>query len=350
MLANIALHGMETDLQTLVRTNGWSHSRYGVGVNVVRYADDFIVTCQTKEQAEQLIPEIAHWLQEHAGVQLNREKTHITHMADGFDFLGFNLRKYHGKLLIKPAKASQQAFLRKVKALLAANQAVSTQTLLQQLNPLLRGWTHYYRTVVSKQVFAYCDSRLYQMLWRWAKRRHHAKGAHWVKAKYFTQRGQRRWVFTDGRHDLFQMAAVPIIRHVKVQGRRSPYRAADVAYFERRRQQLLTKRWTGLQQRVAAKTDGRCALCGRPIVEDPRSHGQSDRESGIQFHQMIPSSLGGSATLANLFVTHRWCQQQYYRRYGHHHLPNDPSRFLTPGEAIRDGRVVRQGESSTTHH
>ena len=350
MLANIALHGLETDLRKLVRTHGWSHSRYGVGVNVVRYADDFIVTCPTKEQAEQLIPEITHWLQEHAGVQLNREKTHITHIADGFDFLGFNLRKYQGKLLIKPAKASQQAFLQKVKALLDASQAVSTQTLLQQLNPLLRGWAHYYRTVVSTQVFAYCDYRLYQMRWHWAKRRHRAKRAHWVKAKYFTQRDQRRWVFTDGRQDLFPMAAVPIIRHVKVQGRRSPHRAADVAYFVRRRQQLLATRWTGLQQRVAAKTDGRCALCSRPITEDPRSHGQSDRESGIRFHPMIPSSLRGQATLANLCVTHRWCQQQYYRRYGHHHLPDDPSRFLAPDEAIREGRVVRQEESSATHH
>ena len=166
LLANIALHGMKTDLRELARVNRWSHSRYAVGINVVRYADDFIITCQTKEHAEQLIPEVAKWLQEHAGVELNREKTRITHIAEGFDFLGFNLRKYQGKLLIKPAKASQLAFLRKVKALLNANKAVRTDTLLQLLNPLLRGWAHYYRTVVSKQVYAYCDYRLYQMLWR----------------------------------------------------------------------------------------------------------------------------------------------------------------------------------------
>ena len=101
---------------------------------------------------------------------------------------------------------------------------------------------------------------------------------------------------------------MPIRRHVKVQGRRSPYWAADVAYFERRRKQLLTTRWTGWQQRVAAKTNGRCVLCARPIAEEPAHHGQSDRESDIRFHRMIPSTLGGQATLANLFITH--CQGQ----------------------------------------
>ncbi len=277
MLANIALHGLETDLKELIRRNGWSSSRRGVGVHVVRYADDFIITCQTKEQAERLIPVVADWLWTHAGVELNREKTRITHIADGFDFLGFNLRKYQDTLLIKPAKASQLAFLRKVKALLDAHRMVSTETLLQLLNPLLRGWASYYRSVVSKQVFTYCDYRLYQMLWRWAKRRHPTKSAHWVKAKYFAQRGRRHWVFTDGQHDLFQLAAVPIIRHVKVQGRRSPYRAADAPYFEHRRTQLLITRWTALQQRVAAKV-------AAPYVPAPsRNPGLASRTTRVVF-------------------------------------------------------------------
>ncbi|POB11047.1 group II intron reverse transcriptase/maturase [Sulfobacillus sp. hq2] len=347
LLANIALHGMETDLCEVARVQGWT-SRRGAGIHVVRYADDFIISCQTQELAEQLIPEVAQWLQIYAGVELSHEKTHITHIADGFDFLGFNLRKYHGKLLIKPAKASKLAFLRKVQELLDANRTVRTETLMHLVNPLLRGWASYYRTVVSKQTFAYCDHRLYQMLWRWAKRRHPRKNAHWIKQKYFTQRGQRQWVFTSGLQDLFRMADVRIIRHVKVQGRRSPYRPTDAAYFERRRHQLLAKRWTVFQQRVAAKTQGRCALCTRPIAE-PANPGQSNRESGIRFHLMIPATLGGQATLANMFVTHRWCQQQYHRRYGHHHMPGDPARFLTSGETILDGHVVR-AESSPTHH
>lgn len=339
LLANIALHGMEADLRDVAHVRGWA-SRRGAGIHVVRYADDFIIICPTREIAEHLVPEISCWLQVHAGVKLNREKTHITHIADGFDFLGFTLRKYQHKLLIKPAKASKLALLRKVKALLTANPTASTTTVLQLVNPLLRGWASYYRTVVSKETFTYCDNRLYQMLWHWAKRRHPQKSAHWVKRRYFAQRGTRQWVFTSGDQDLFRMADVPIVRHVKIQGRRSPYRVEDARYFEVRRQQLLRKRWTGFQRQVAAKTQGKCAFCARPIME-PAHPGHSNRQEGVQFHLIIPPSLGGRATLANTFVVHQWCQQQYYHRYGHHRLPGDPERFLSSGEAIHDGHVVR---------
>ena len=349
LLANIALHGMETALQTIARHQGGLSNPSGVGIHIVRYADDFIITCPTKEQAEQCLEAIATWLHEQVGVELNREKTHITAMTEGFDFLGFNLRKYHGKLLIKPSKASQLAFLGKVKALLTANQTTRTDILLYRLNPLLRGWAYYYRTVVSKQVFSYCDYRLYQMLWQWARRRHPQKSKRWVQAKYFTQRGSRHWVFTDGQRDVFHLAAVPILRHIKVQGRRSPFRPADAAYYVRRRQQLLRRQWTGFQQRIVAKTAGQCGLCARPILEDPVHH-QGPSVSGIRFHQMIPPSLGGQATLANVFVTHRWCQQQYVRRFGPHHLPDNPTRFLTQDEVLQDGRVVPARQSSPAHH
>ena len=143
LLANIALHGMETALKAIARRQGGPSNPSGVGIHIVRYADDFIITCPTKEQAEQCLEAIATWLQEQVGVELNREKTHITAMTEGFDFLGFNLRKYQGKLLIKPSKASPLAFLRKVKALLATHQTTRTDVLLQRLNPLLRGWAHY---------------------------------------------------------------------------------------------------------------------------------------------------------------------------------------------------------------
>ncbi len=177
-------------------------------------------------------------------------------------------------------------------ALIKANPTASTATVLQLVNPLLRGWASYYRTVVSKETFAYCcNYRLYQMLWHWAKRRHPQKNAHWVKRKYFAQRGARQWVFTSGDQDLFfRMADVSIVRHVKIQGRRSPYHAEDAPYFESRRQRLLAKRWTAHQRRVAAKTQGRCAFCARPIME-PAHPGQSNREGGIRFHLITPPFL-----------------------------------------------------------
>ena len=293
---------------------------------------------------------VADWLQEHVGVELSLEKTRITHIDKGFDFLGFNIRKYSGKLLIKPSRDSRQSILRKIKATLDTNKTVKAETIIRTLNPLVRGWANYYSTVVSKREFSYCDHRIYQMLWRWAKRRHPNKRAKWVKVKYFARRGTRNWMFTDGKRDLLHMSDFPITRHTKVQGNRSPYRAQDEAYFERRRQQLLLKRLDGFQKRVVEKTDGKCGLCGRPISEEHFRKWKLHGKGSIRFHLMIPESLGGNHTTANVFVTHRSCQQQYHKNYGHDTMPDSPWRFLTFGESIVQGRVVRTSESRAANN
>ena len=336
-MANIALHGMERDLRAHAFQIGFGHSRISPGINIVRYADDFVITCKTREQAEQFIPVVAQWLKENAGVELSLEKTKITHIDEGFNFLGFNIRKYNGKMLIKPSKESRLSILRKLKGLLDTNKAVKAEIIIQILTPLIRGWANYYSTVVSKQAFAHCDHRIHQMLWRWARRRHLNKPAKWVKAKYFARRGSRDWVFTDGKRDLLRMSDVPIIRHTKVQGNRSPYRALDEDYFDKRRKQLLYQRLDGFQRRVVEKTDGKCALCTRAISNEHFRKWQQLGENVIRFHLMIPESLGGNHTIANVFVTHRSCQQQYHKKYGHDTMPDDRkrSRPVLKGERSR---------------
>ncbi|MCL6446126.1 MAG: group II intron reverse transcriptase/maturase [Alicyclobacillus sp.] len=345
LLANIALHGMETDLRECAFQMGFGPHRDSPGINIVRYADDFVITCKTREQAERFIPVVADWLKEHAGVELSLEKTKITHINEGFDFLGFNVRKYNGKLLIKPSKQSKLSILRKVQGILEANKSAKAETIIRTLNPLIRGWANYYSTVVSKQTFSYCDHRIHQMLWRWAKRRHPNKGNKWIKEKYFLRRGNRDWVFSDGERDLLSMSDFPIIRHTKIQGHRSPYRVQDEGYFEERRKQLLFKRLTGFQKRVVEKTDGKCGLCGRPISEEHFRRWQQHGENMIRFHLMIPECLGGHYTIANVFVTHRSCQRQYHEKVGHDAMPDNPWRFLTPQEAIIQGKVVWNSKS-----
>ncbi len=216
-------------------------------VNIVTYADDFIVTCRTKEQAEQLVPIIAEWLADNVGVELSLEKTRVTHINDGFDFLGFHVRKYKGKLLIKPAKDRKLAVLRKIKSILDSNKQAKASMVIRLLNPIIRGWGNYYSTQVSKRAFAYCDHRINQMLWRWAKRRHPKKSAQWIYQRYFPRQGSRNWAFSDGGYTLATMADVRIIRHIKIQGRRSPHRPSDQEYFEARQEQLLLKRLNGFQ-------------------------------------------------------------------------------------------------------
>jgi RNA-directed DNA polymerase len=130
------------------------------------------------------------------GLTLSQEKTVITHLENGFDFLGQNVRKYHGKLLIKPSKESVQGLLEKVRTLVKANKQAPAGKLMVQLNPIIRGWALYHRHMASKATFDFVDHAIFELLWQWAKRRQPKKGRRWVKAKYFQTIGQRQWVFS----------------------------------------------------------------------------------------------------------------------------------------------------------
>ena len=305
LLALIALQGMENDLREMAFQLKFGTGRREPGINIVNYADDFIVTCKTKEQAERFVPVIAQWLAENVGVELSLEKTHITHINEGFDFLGFNVRKYCGKLLIKPAKDNKLSVLRKIKDILDANKSAKQSTIIRLLNPVIRGWSNYYSTQVSKVTFAYCDYRIYQMMWKWAKRRHPNKGARWVRKRYFVRIGTRNWVFSDGSWTLSKMSDTRIVRHVKIQGQRSPHRAGDQKYFEARRKQLLLKRLNDHQKSAVRRTNGRCAICGCPISAEHLRRWQINGENPFLFVRMARN------TTDPLVVVHRWCCERY---------------------------------------
>ena len=177
------------------------------------------------------------------GLELSEEKTHITHIDNGFDFLGFNVRKYNGKLLIKPSKPGVKRFLADIRKLIKANRAATTKGLIHQLNNKLRGWANYYRHVVSKKTFAYVDHQIFLALIAWIKRRHHNKSAQWKRQRYFRREGLRQWVFfaeirdaqgLSAHLDLFKVTSIPIIRHIKIRAHATPYDPAFTEYFIRR--------------------------------------------------------------------------------------------------------------------
>ena len=153
------------------------------------------------------------------------------HIDDGFDFLGFNLRKYHGKLLTKPAPTSIAAVKETIRRLIRASLGFAQDGLIRLLNPILRGWGHYYRRVVSKRVFTAIDHAIWRMTWNWARRRHPGRGGPWIKARYYARKGRADWVFTDGAEVLFSLASIPIRRHVKIRAEANPYDASWAAYF-----------------------------------------------------------------------------------------------------------------------
>ncbi len=347
LLAVIALHGMEEELRLKAWKMGFGNSRANPGINIVSYADDFVVTCKTKEQAEQFVPVISEWLAENVGVELSVEKTRITHIDDGFNFLGFHVRKYDGQLLIKPSKDSKLAVLRKIKGVLDSNKSVKTSKVIRLLNPIIRGWGNYYSSQVSKKAFSYCDHRINQMLLKWARRRHPHKSAKWIHRRYFPQRGNRHWVFSDRHQTLATMADIGIIRHIKIQGHRSPHRPSDDEYFENRREQLMLKRMNGFQKSVVRRTNGRCPLCGCKISAEHLRRWQTNGENNVQFVRMIPERLGGQYTIENVRVTHRWCYDRYHQVYGYDTLPDNPEQYLSHQERIVNGQVVQLRSRAT---
>ncbi|MBF0474739.1 MAG: group II intron reverse transcriptase/maturase [Deltaproteobacteria bacterium] len=236
-LANMTLDGLEQAVRDAV-------SRRDM-VNFVRYADDFVITGASKEFLEQKVkPTVESFLRDR-GLKLSPEKTLITRINDGFDFLGFNVRKYGGKLLITPAEKSVKRFLDDIRETIKAHITSKTEKLIRRLNLKIKGWSYYYRHVVAKKTFSSVDDIIFKALWRWARRRHPNKSAGWRRNKYFRRQGLQNWIFfarTQDRNnepellDLFKASSVAIKRHIKIKGDATPYDPAFKDYFIMRKQ------------------------------------------------------------------------------------------------------------------
>jgi RNA-directed DNA polymerase len=233
-LANIALDGMEN----VVKAVGKARDK----INFVRYADDFICTAANREILEQkVLPAIINFLKVR-GLELSMEKTKITNIKEGFDFLGFNLRKYAGKLLIKPTKKGVKSFLDRIRETINTMRGNKTEDLIRILNSKIKGWSNHYKHVVSKKAFTYVDHQIFSSLWRWAKRRHPQKSITWIRKKYYKTIGLRRWCFSapDSKRNyqenliLAHASDTKIIRHVKIIASATPYDQRYHEYFIKR--------------------------------------------------------------------------------------------------------------------
>jgi len=235
ILANLALDGMQAAIRQAVRE--------GDKVNFVRYADDSIQTGATKEILEQKVkPALTAFLQPR-GLELSEQKTVITPIHEGFNFLGHTLRKFGDKLLSFPAKSNVQTLRDKIRLCVQSALGLSQEALIRKLNPLLRGWANYYRNGASKRTFEKVDYYVSDRLWRWAKRRHPNKSTTWRKQRYFSRDGDC-WNFSvsirlaSGESKvlkLYRMASTKIERHIKIRGKANPYDEAYTDYFQKRR-------------------------------------------------------------------------------------------------------------------
>lgn len=303
ILANMALDGMQEilinrfDLSAKGKVSAFVHNKSKV--NLVRYADDFIVTAATKEIAEEAKRLIREFLKTR-GLELSEEKTVITHINDGFDMLGWTFRKFKGKLIVKPSKKSIQAIVRNLSdTILKRGKAWNQDVLIMKLNQQIRGWTNYHQSVCAAEAFAHLDYILYELLWRWAKRRHPKKGQWWVSTKYWHRRGNQNWVFSTDTKELIRVDHTPIVRHTKVREAANPF--LDTEYFKQRKFNQGMKKLSGRFKLIWKNQNGCCYHCGMPLdISDER-----------EIFFKVPKSCGGKEEVANMAYVHADCQRIY---------------------------------------
>jgi RNA-directed DNA polymerase len=271
LLLNVALHGLEeaAGVRYLKSDCQAGQTRTDSPV-VIRYADDLIALCHTQRQAEQIKAKLAEWLAPR-GLVFNEEKTQIVHVGQsGFDFLGFNVRRYNGKLLIKPSAAAIQRIRERLRTEMRSLRGSNAAAVLAELNPIVKGWAAYYRGAVSKKTFSSLDDYLWELTYKWAVYSHANKPKRWVVARYFGKFNKFRnnhWVFGDaasGAH-LARFAWTTIVRHIMVKGGASPDDPALSQYWAERRQKIKPP-VDGYTLRLLARQDGRCPLCGLALL------------------------------------------------------------------------------------
>jgi RNA-directed DNA polymerase len=304
LLANIALDGMER-LFGAERPDGRHITpclRRGSnrGINLIRYADDFVVTAPSREVLEgYVIPRLDGFLASR-GLELSQAKTRIVHIDDGFDFLGFNLRHFpNGKLLVRPQKEKVTLHRRRLSAFFRTNRQMPTAEVIKVLSPVIRGWCNYYRYAVAKRTFAVLDHHVWQITYKWAKRRHPKKNRRWVVNHYYGVDQGRGWDLWDGRNRLPRHNETRVSRFVKVRGRASPFDPSLRGYWEDRRTRRLVREASHFHRvHLLQRQAGRCAAC--KAVFDP------DLEQGGNTNIAVRRDPATGDTTRVL--VHRWCR------------------------------------------
>ena len=307
----MCLNGLETGLLAHLCAKYNKTKVRSFKINVIRYADDFVVTGRSQELLEH---EVRPWIEAflaQRGLQLSPEKTKVVHIDEGFDFLGWNFRKYSGKLFIKPSKKNVKAFYRKVSEIVKTQLSVKQEDLIAQLNPILRGWAQYHHPVVAKETFSRLDSLIFWRLVRWAKRRHPNKSRMWCANRYWKRINDRgEFAATVKKAEepytmkLVQLADTAIVRHKKIKGEYNPFDPNWEMYGEvlRKERMLQSMAYQFETSQLFISQNGKCALCAVPL----------DFQSKWHDHHLVPRVNGGSNALSNRVLLHPVCHERVH--------------------------------------
>ncbi len=310
LLANIALHGMEEALGVRYDYRGLS-----IGSRIaVRYADDFVLLCESKEDAHRAKYEVSNWLAQR-GLMLSEEKTRIVHITEGFDFLGFNVRHYKDpftktgyKLLIKPSVKAIKELREKLRQIWLEYKSQEVGAVISKMNPVIRGWANYHRHAVARKIFESLDRWMHQRARRYAKHRHPKKNDAWRKKKYFGRFNLDRtdqWVFGDhksGAH-LLKFTWFNIERHRLIPGLYSPDDPEpEVQKWLRESRKRQAKNYKQSWQKIAKGQNYICPVCQESLFNGEDLH----------THHQVPKFQGGKDTYSNLRLVHLMCHQQIH--------------------------------------
>jgi len=287
LLLNVALHGME-------QAAGVRYQQTGIHAGItapdspvlIRYADDLVALCHTRHEAEQVKARLAGWLTPR-GLTFNEDKTRIVTLDDGFDFLGVTVRRQSGKLLIKPSKAALRRIRERLRTEMHALRGANAAAVLHRLNPIIRGWAAYYRTVVSSKAFAMLDRYLWGLTYKWAKFGHPKKPRSWIVNRYFgafNKSRQDRWVFGDRASGAYRIkfAWTKIVRHRMVKGRSSPDDPTLAQYWADRRRRSAPPPMDGHSLQLLQRQAGRCPNC-----RDLLLHADHPPQSPAEWEQWV---------------------------------------------------------------
>ncbi len=362
LLANIALHGMEYRINQFARTLDIKNSKGHqiswqnkvITINIIRYADDFVILHEDITVVQRCKEIISEWLKD-MGLELKPSKTRLAHTLNsygqeepGFDFLGFKIRqfnvgKYHTgkssngkplgfKTIIAPSKKSVKVHHDQIAKVIDSHKSASQDALIRHLNRIIRGWSNYYASVVSKETYSELDYLMYQKLEAWANRRHPCKGKKWVANKYWHRVGNANWVFNsikDGNitAQLLSHSATPIVRHVKVKSNTSPYDGNLIYWSSRmgKNPEMPTR-----VAKLLKAQKGKCPHCGLHFREG----------DVMEVDHIIPKSKGGKDEYKNLQLLHRHCHDEKTRFDGSLRGAYDKSQFIEEPDESKDSCPV----------
>jgi RNA-directed DNA polymerase len=324
LLLNIALHGLEEAAGVRYIKLGADAAQIVSGAPaLVRYADDLLAICHSQGQAEQVKARLAEWLAPR-GLAFNEEKTRIVHLSQGCDFLGFTIRRYpNDKLLIKPSKAAIRRIRKRLTAEMRSLRGGNAISVIRTINPIVRGWATYYRSVVSKEVFAVVDNHLWLLAYKWALRTHPNKSKHWIVNRYFGQFNSSRtdrWVFGDRDSGAFLIRFVwtKIVRHQMVAGTSSPDDPALTPYWAKRRRRKPSPPLDTPTLRLLKVQNGRCPLCGELLLHadtQPQSPQEWEQwlratRKAIKRHAISPTDRRGAPDDEQFRLVHAQCRRR----------------------------------------